>query len=151
MKSTVIAAAAFIALAATASAQGAKSPVEQALSGTWACTAEAQGMSVTSSTTYLDGGKETYEVNVNAGGGQLEFTGNGTADWKLTPDGKLFETITALTVKTARLNGQDAPVATVQPMVEPMIVNQTSTSAISLKDGGLTLTDEDGTVTICKR
>ncbi len=108
-------------------------------------------MSVTSSTTYLAEGKETYDVAVNAGGGQLEFTGTGTADWKLMPDGKLIETITALTVKTAKLGGQDAPIATVQPMVEPMIVNQTSTSAIALKDSGMVLTDEDGTVTTCKR
>jgi hypothetical protein len=150
MKSILLAGA-FMALAAAASAQGAKSPVEQALSGTWTCATEEQGTSVTSTTTYLAGGKETYDVVVNAGGGQLEFTGTGTADWKLMPDGKLTETITALTVKTAKLAGQDAPIATVQPMVEPMIVNQTSTSAIALKDGGMILTGDDGTVTTCKR
>jgi hypothetical protein len=151
MKSILLAAAAVACLAPTASAQTARAAVEKALTGTWTCSGEGSGMKVTSKTTYLAGGKETYEVAVNASGGQLEFTATGAADWKLAADGKLVETITTLAVKTARMGGQDAAPATVQSMIEPMILNQVTTSAVELKDGAMLLTDQDGVVQTCKR
>ena len=81
----------------------------------------------------------------------MEFTASGAGDWKLQPDGKLAETITGLTVKTAKLNGEEAPATEIQGMVEGMIVNQTSTSTIELKDGAMILVDQDGVTTTCNR
>jgi hypothetical protein len=151
MKTLLLAISLSACLAAAASAQGAKSPVDQALSGTWKCSTEADGTIVTSSTSYLAGGKETFDVAIKVTQANLEFAGSGGGDWKLQPDGKIVETITGFTVKTAKMNGQDTPVAAVQGMVEGMIVGQVATSTIALKDGAMILTDQDGVVTTCKR
>jgi hypothetical protein len=151
MKSILLAAAAIACLAAPASAQGAKSAVEEAISGTWKCSTSASGVSGTSSTVYLAGGKETFDMTANVAAANMEFTASGTGDWKLQPDGKLVETITGLTVKTAKVNGAEAPAAALQDMLASSIVGQTSTSTIQLKDGGMITTDQNGTVSTCKR
>jgi hypothetical protein len=151
MKIILLAIGVSACLASAASAQGAKPAAEQALSGTWKCSADSPEAAVTSTTVYLPGGKETFDVLVKVAQADMEFTASGAGDWKLQPDGKVAETITSLTVKTAKMNGQDVPVADMQSMVEGMIVNQTSTSTIELKDGGMTLTDQDGVTSTCKR
>ena len=93
-------------------------------------------MAVTSTTNYLAGGKETFDVAVkaDAAGTQIEFTGDGTADWKW--DDKLVETITAINIKTARLGGQEVPAADMQAMVEGMMVGQVSTSSVRIDSDG---------------
>lgn len=110
-------------------------------------------MAVTSTTNYLAGGKETFDIAIkgDAGGTQIEFTGNGTADWKFQPDGKLAETITGITIKTAKMGGQEVPATDMQAMVEGMIVGQVSTSTVDVKDKAMTLVDADGITTNCKR
>jgi hypothetical protein len=150
MKSILLALGASIVLVAAASAQSA---TEKAMSGTWSCSAEGNGMAVTSTTNYLAGGKETFDMAIkgDAGGTQIEFTGNGTADWKFQPDGKLAETITGITIKTAKMGGQEVPATDMQAMVEGMIVGQVSTSTVDVKDKAMTLVDADGVTTNCKR
>ena len=150
MKSFLFALGASAVLVASASAQSA---TEKAMSGTWSCSAEGNGMAVTSTTSYLAGGKETFDIAIkgDAGGTSLEFTGSGTADWKFQPDGKLVETISAITIKTAKMGGQEVPAADMQAMVEGMIVGQASTSTVEVKDKAMTLVDADGITTNCKR
>ena len=150
MKSILLALSASAILVSAAYAQSA---AEKSLSGTWSCSAEGSGMAVTSTTNYLAGGKETFDLTVkgDAGGMQIEFTGDGTADWKFQPDGKLVETISAITIKTARMGGQEVPAADMQAMVEGMIVGQASTSTVDIKDKAMVLVDADGVTTNCKR
>ena len=150
MKSILLALGVSAILVSAASAQSA---VEKTLPGTWACSAEGNGMAVTSTTVYLAGGKETFDLTVkgDAGGAQIEFTGNGTADWKFEPDGKLVETITAISIKTARMGGQEVPAADMQAMVAGMMLGQASTSTVDIKDKAMVLVDGNGITTNCKR
>ena len=109
-------------------------------------------MAVTSTTNYLAGGKETFDLTVkgDGGGGPMEFTGSGTADWKFDA-GKLVETVTGITIKTARMGGQEVPAADMQAMVAGMIIGQTTTSTVSIKDKTMILVDADNVTTDCKR
>jgi hypothetical protein len=150
MKSILIALGASAVLVSAASAQSA---AEKALPGKWTCSAEGNGMAVTSTTSYLAGGKETFDLTVkgDSGAGEIEFTGSGTGDWKFGPDAKLVETITGITIKSARMGGQEVPAANMQAMVEGMIVGQTSTSTVDIKDKAMVLVDADNITTNCKR
>jgi hypothetical protein len=153
MKSILFALGASTVLAAAASAQGGPPALEKVLAGTWTCSAEGNGMAVTSTTNYLAGGKETFDVAVkaDAAGTQIEFTGDGTADWKW--DDKLVETITAISIKTARMGGQEIPAADMQAMVEGMMVGQVSTSSVRINSDGkeMILVDTNEITTNCKR
>jgi hypothetical protein len=150
MKSILLALCASAVLVAAASAQSA---TEKALTGTWSCAAEGNGMAVTSTTNYLAGGKETFDLSVkgDAGGAVIEFTGSGAADWKFDPDGKLVETVTGINIKTAKMAGQEVPAADMQAMVAGMIVGQTTTSTVDIKDKTLVLVDNNSVTTSCKR
>lgn len=150
MKSILFALGASAILVSAASAQNA---AEKTLPGTWICSAEGNGMAVTSTTIYLAGGKETFDLMVkgDAGGAQIEFTGSGTADWKFQPDGKLVETISGITIKTAKLGGQEVPAADMQAMVAGMMIGQASTSTVDVKDKTMVLVDADDITTNCKR
>ena len=150
MKSILPALAVSAVLVSVASAQSAS---ENALSGLWSCTAEGNGMAATSATTYLAGGKETFDMSIKGdmAGTEFEFTGNGAADWKFEADGKLVETITDFNIKTAKMAGQEVPAADMQAMIAGMIIGQVSTSTVEIKDKTMTLTDQNGTVSACKQ
>ena len=150
MKLTLLVAGASLCLTAAASAQGAKAPPEQALLGTWTCSGKQGDATMNITTTYLAGGKEIFDVEVRVIGLGLSFTGSGTGDWKFQQDGRLAETMTALTVKTAMLDGLEKPAASVQPILESTLLNQISTSTVELTNGRMILVDENDAVTTCK-
>jgi hypothetical protein len=144
----------FVAVvAASAMSAWGQAPAEQALLGVWKCETEANGMNVKSSINYAAGGKETFDMVVkgDAGGMSIEFNGAGTADWKFLPDGKMEDTVTGITIAGGKLNGQDVPAPTLQSMIEGMLLNQVSTSTVTIKDKAMTMVDQDNVTSACTR
>jgi hypothetical protein len=131
-------------------------PADQIL-GTWTCNAASQGAVVDGKFTYMTGGKTQANaaMDVDAAGQKIWLAGIIDATWGFQPDGKLIETIVGLKVNAARVGGKDLPApavgAMVQPMVDQMIVGQSSTSAVVFGGATMTLTDDKGVVTTCKR
>lgn len=143
----------FAVVAISGPAWGQAPSAERVLPGAWTCEAAADGMTVRSSTTYIAGGAQTFDVAVkgDAQGTAIEFTGKGTGNWKFLPDGKMQETVTGITISDGKINGQDVPGPTLQPMIEPTLVNQVSTSTVTIKDKAMTLVDQNGVTTACTR
>jgi hypothetical protein len=143
-------------LLVSACASTPKGPAEQIL-GTWTCNAASQGAVVDGKFTYMTGGKTQADaaMDVDAGGQKIWLAGIIDATWGFQPDGKLIETIVGLKVNAAKVGGKDLPAlavgAMVQPMVDQMIVGQSSTSAVAFDGAMMTLTDDKGVVTTCKR
>lgn len=133
-----------------------KGPSEQIL-GVWTCHAEGQGATIDGKFTYSTGGKTQADatMDVDAGGQSIWVAGLLDATWGFQPDGKLIETITSLKVNAAKMGGKDLPApaigAMLQPMVDQMIVGQSSTSTVAFDAATMTLTDDKGVVTTCKR
>lgn len=147
--------AAAIALAACASTP--KGPAEQIL-GKWTCGAEQEGMTVSATTTYAKDGTTSgvATVGVQAPGSKIELTGDVATTWSFDASGKLSETVKSMKVTSATMGGEAmAPpmiAAMVQPMVNAMVVNETSTSTVVFAGNTMTSTDEEmGVVTTCKR
>lgn len=134
----------------------APSPATQIL-GTWTCTSAAEGMAVAATLDYAADGtvKGQAKMDSKMQGMDATITGDLTASWEFLPDGKLKETITALTVKSASMAGQAAPASMIPTMIQPMVtqsvVNQASISTAVFAADTFTSTDEDGVVTNCKR
>lgn len=143
-------------LLVSACASTPKGPADQIL-GTWTCNAASQGAVVDGKFTYMTGGKTQANaaMDIDAGGQKIWLAGIIDATWGFQPDGKLIETIVGLKVNAAKVGGKDLPApavgAMVQPMVDQMIVGQSSTSAVAFNGATMTLTDEKGVVTTCKR
>jgi hypothetical protein len=127
--------------------------VEKAMTGVWKCETNADGNDIKSETTYLASGKETFKTSYKGVSPvPMEFESTGTADWKVLPDGKLTETVTAITITSGKMNGADVPAETLQSMIAPMIVNQTSTNTVTaLKDKAMTMVEAAGTPSTCTR
>lgn len=152
MKRIAVATVALITLGACASTPAAKTPSELIL-GKWNCKASSEGVTTEAAITYLEGGAATMDANVgiNQGGMAIALTGKGDATWKFLPDGKLQETINKLTVTGGKAGGNDVPVAMIQPMVDQMVVNQSTTSTTVITATTMTSTDADNVVTNCTR
>jgi hypothetical protein len=152
MKRILFGTAALVALGACASAPAAKTPAEMML-GTWTCKAESEGVTTNADVTYLEGGKTTMKAKVGVvqSGMVIDIDATGDATWKFLEDGKLQETITGMKVISGKMGGNDVPVAMIQPMVEQMVVNQSSTSTAVITPTTMTSTDDDGIVTSCTR
>ena len=133
-----------------------KGPADQIL-GVWTCHTESQGAVVDGKFTYLTGGKTQADatMDVDASGQKIWLAGVIDATWGFQPDGKITETIVGLKVNSAKVGGKDLPApaigAMIQPMVDQMIVGQASTSTVAFNGAGMTLTDDKGVVTACKR
>lgn len=131
-------------------------PANQIL-GTWTCHAASQGAVVDGKFTYLTGGKTQADaaMDVDAGGQKIWLAGIIDATWGFQPDGKIIETIVGLKVNAAKVGGKDLPKpaigAMIQPMVDQMIAGQSSTSTVVFEGTTMTLTDDKGEVTTCKR
>lgn len=131
-------------------------PANQIL-GVWTCHAESQGAIVDGRFTYLPAGKTQADasMDVDAGGQKIWLAGIIDATWGFQPDGKLIETIVGLKVNRAKVGGKDLPApavgAMIQPMVDQMIAGQSSTSTVAFEGTTMTLTDDKGVVTDCKR
>ncbi len=131
-------------------------PANQIL-GVWTCHAESQGSVVDGKFTYVTGGKTQADaaMDIDAGGQKIWLAGIIDATWGFQPDGKIIETIVGLKVNSAKVGGKDLPGpaigAMVQPMVDQMIVGQSSTSTVVFASSTMTLTDDKGIVTNCKR
>ncbi len=125
--------------------------------GVWTCHAESQGAIVDGKFTYATGGKTQADaaMDVEAGGQKIWLAGVIDATWGFQPDGTLIETIVGLKVNAAKIGGKDLPApaigAMVQPMVDQMIVGQSSTSTVAFAGPTMILTDDKGVVTTCKR
>jgi hypothetical protein len=152
MKRFAYAASGFVVLGACASAPAAKTPAEMII-GPWSCKAASEGVTTEAKVNYMDGGKATMDakVGVNQSGMAINITADGEASWAFQDDGKLKETITKMTVKTGSMGGQEVPLAMIQPMIDQMVVNQSSTSTVAITPTTLTSTDENGVVTDCMR
>ncbi len=144
-----------LALAACASAPSA-TPATLIL-GTWTCSTTSEGMAIAGVLDYRADGTVKGDAMMDADmpGMKASITGDVDATWAFLPDGKLQETITALKVKSAVLDGQAAPAAMIplmiQPMVNESVVNQSSISTAVFAAETFTSTDEEGVVTSCKR
>lgn len=156
MNRMIIASMAALAMSACASTPATKTPAEKIL-GAWACHAESQGAVVDGKFDYLTGGKTTAdaEMNVETGGMKIWIAGDLNATWGFQPDGKLIETVTGLKVTQAKMDGKDIPPmaigSMVQPMVDQMVVGQSTTSTVVFEGTAMTSTDDKGVVTACKR
>lgn len=154
MKATLAIAAA--ALAAGACASAPPTPAQQIL-GAWDCHAESDGMVVDGAFTYMTGGLSRADatMDVAVSGMKVWLAGKLDATWGFQPDGSLIETITALKVTSAKADGNDLPPVTVstmvQPMIDQMVVGQSSTSTVAFNGDVMTSTDKDGVVTTCRR
>lgn len=132
------------------------SPATQIL-GKWNCTTSAEGMAVAGVFDYMADGavKGQAQMDSDVQGMKASITGDIEATWEFLPDGRLKETITALTVKSAKMGGQVAPPAMIPSMIQPMVnesvVNQTSTSTAVFTADTFTSTDDEGVVTSCRR
>lgn len=144
-----------LGLAGCATTSGA-SPATQIL-GRWTCATTADGMAVAGVFDYSADGSVTGDAKMDSDvqGTKASITGDIKATWEFLADGRLKETITALTVKAANLGGQVAPPAMIPTMIQPMVsaevVGQASTSTVEFTADTFTSTDEDGVITSCKR
>ena len=147
----MIAGTALLALLA-ACATTAPTPAQQVV-GKWSCETNTDGIKVLGKVDYLSDGKAASDVSVAIDQGGMAMTIAATAEstWLFLADGKMSETITKATVTSGNMAGQDVPPAMIQPMMEEMVVNQTSTSTVVFEGSAMTLTDEEGTVTRCTR
>ena len=154
MKRILVGVISVLALVACASTP--KGPADQII-GAWTCHAASQGAIVDGRFTYMTGGKTQADaaMDVDAGGQKIWLAGIIDATWGFQPDGKLIETIVGLKVNAAKVGGKDLPApavgAMIQPMVDQMIVGQSSTSTVAFDGAAMTLTDDKGVVTDCKR
>lgn len=149
MKLTGFALAALIVSLGVAEAQTGKP--EQALMGTWNCTAESNGAIIKGPYTFLAGGKAKMESTISVPAAELESAGAGNGTWKLLPDGKLEETITDFKVATSKVSGQATTTDDMQAMVDAMVVNVPTALTMKLDAKSLVLTDAMGQVTSCTR
>lgn len=146
-----------LALGLVACASGPSTAENSQIVGKWNCSATADGMSVAGVFDYLADGtvKGDAKMDSELEGTKVSLTGDLVATWEILDDGKLKETITALTVKSAILGGQPAPPSVIPTMIQPMIddslVGQSSTSTVSFTADTFTSTDEEGVVTNCTR
>lgn len=142
--------------AACASSPAANTPATQIL-GVWTCHAESQGSTVDGKFTYQTGGKTQGDaaMDIDAGGQKVWLAGIIDATWGFQPDGKIIETVVGLKVNKAKVGGKDLPGpaigAMIQPMVDQMLVGQSSTSTVAFSGATMTLTDDKGVITSCKR
>jgi hypothetical protein len=152
MKRLVITTVALASLSACASTPAAKSPAEMIL-GSWTCSAESEGVTTNAAVNYLKGGKATMDakIAVNQGGMALNVTGVGEGSWEFLSDGKLRESVTKMAVTGGKAGANDVPIAMIQPMMDQMVVNQSTTSTAVITPTTMTSTDENGVVTSCKR
>ena len=81
----------------------------------------------------------------------VDITATGEASWKFLADGKLEETIINVTVVSGKVGDNNVPPATIQPIVDQVVVNETSTGTVVFNNTSFTSTDEDGVVTTCTR
>ena len=130
---------------------------QQLILGKWSCHAESQGAIVDGKFDYMTGGKAKAdaEMSVDANGMKVWVAGLLDATWGFQPDGKLIETVTGLKVTQAKMAGRDVPPmaigSMVQPMVNEMVVGQSTTSTVVFDGATMTSTDTEGVVTTCKR
>lgn len=132
---------------------GAKAPADQIL-GKWTCTAAPEGMPTEAVIDYIKGGKATagVKLGVEQSGMKVAIEATGDATWAFLANGKLEETITALNVTKATMNGNNVPPAMIQGMVQQSVVGQKTTSTVVFSDAGYVSTDdESGVVTTCRR
>lgn len=145
-----------LAFAASACASTPKEkPLSERILGLWNCTATADSVSTKAAVTYLDGGKSKLDATVTLtfAGQAAEIKGAGDATWTVLPDGRLEDTVTALTISGGTVAGNPVPVPMIQPLVQQAIVGQKSTSAVAFDDKArtMTLTDDKSNVTSCSR
>lgn len=146
-----------LALGLVACASGPSTAENSQILGRWNCSTAADGMSVAGVFDYLADGtvKGDAKMDSEVEGTKVSLTGDIMATWEILDDGKLKETITALTVKSAILGGQPAPPSVIptmiQPMIEDSVVGQSSTSTVVFTADTFTSTDEEGVATSCKR
>lgn len=139
-------------LLATLSVSEAQTPkAGDQLLGKWMCESNDGDTVIKGPFTYLAGGKSTMETTIAVSSAGIEFQGTGNATWTLLPNGKLEEVITDFKVASGKSGGQPVPAATFQPMIDQGVVNQKITSDIKFADKSFVSTDDQGTVTTCKR
>lgn len=124
---------------------------QELIVGAWTCETVSDGVRVDGRVNYLPGGQGDGKVNVAVDAGGVVLDADVVSTWMFLPDGRLEESVTKLTVTSGSLGGQSVPPAMIQSMVEDMIVGQITTSMIAVTSNSLTLTDEDGVTTNCKR
>jgi hypothetical protein len=146
---------AVLALAASACATAPKTP-EQMILGKWTCDASSPEMKVKGVFDYKADGTASSlaDVEVDTEGMKIGIKGNMGSTWKFLPDGKLQETITSMSISSATMNGQpmdQSMVAMMQPMVQEMVVNQSTTSQVTLNEREFNYVDDAGVATACTR
>lgn len=146
-----------LALSFVACASAPSTAENSQIVGRWTCSTSADGMSVAGVFDYLADGtvKGDAKMDSEVEGTKVSLTGDIVATWEILDDGKLKESITALTVKSANLGGQPAPPSVIptmiQPMIEDSVVGQSSTSTVVFTADTFMSTDEEGVVTNCTR
>jgi hypothetical protein len=146
---------ALVLVTACSSAPAAQTP-QQMLMGKWNCTTESENIAISGVFDYQANGlaKSSSNIDVDAGAMKIALTADADSTWGFDVDGKMNEKVTAMTLTSAKMGGQDMPPDMVAQLVQPMIdgvVGQSSTTTVVFGDSAFTSTTEEGLVTTCKR
>jgi hypothetical protein len=146
---------AFVALAACGSAPEPQTP-QQMIMGKWTCATESENITISGVFDYQANGlaESQSNIGVDAGAVQIALTADADSTWGFGVDGKLTETVTAMTLTSATMGGQPMPPDMVESLVQPMIdgvVGESSTSTVVFGEGSFVSTTDDDIVTTCKR
>lgn len=147
--------AAALALAACASSPPKPPTPAEMLLGTWQCQSQLGAMgAIKGTTTYKPAGAASFKLEV-AGSGNgmaIEAAGEGDATWQLLEnDTKLQTTLGAVTITSAKLNGNVVDPALAQGLLGASLAGQSATSALEITPATMKLTTADGAVTNCTR
>ena len=150
MKRLVLGTAALAALASCATTP----TTTQLLLGTWNCESKPAFGVIKTTTTYAPDGGGKAHLTVTGASGALNFEAVGDADatWKLLEeDTKIEQKVSAVTVSSAKLNGNTVDPKMAQTLIGPYLAGQSAASAIKIDAKTLTITAADGSVTNCAR
>lgn len=132
------------------------SPQERLL-GPWSCSVDMGGLTGAAQLTYRPDGTASGPVAFKgeADGVDMDITGDVTSTWEFQADGRLRETVTGLSIKTAAFGGEVMSPALIAAMIQPMIAEtlegQGSIADVTFGDGTMTLTSDSAEPTVCSR
>lgn len=133
-----------------------QSPQERIL-GPWSCSLDMSGLKGSANLTYAPGGTSSGPISFSgeAEGIEVDITGDVEASWEFLADGKLRESITDFSIKTASFDGEVMSPAMIAGMIEPMlaetITGGESIAEVTFEGNTMTLTGDGADPTLCTR
>jgi hypothetical protein len=141
--------------AACASAPETQTP-QQMIIGKWTCATETDDIGISGVFDYQANGlaKSTSSIDVDAGAVTIVLTADADSTWGFNADGTMTEKVTAMTLTSAKMGGQEMDQDMVASLVQPMIdqvVGESSTTTVVFGENSFVSTTEEGIATTCKR